>query len=300
MDQQSIELFPCELDDPASQFAAFAREFIARIHPSATSLLATPLTTRTSAEYEFDQVVDAYGDASCGFQVVRRSDYYEGGGWAGTRESVRLSCYGLPDGASISLAFSDHTLLCAVSAPEGECGITIAACRNRFDVPPPVDRLGSLVIEARSALRHGNTARAIQFADGVLRHRPQDADALLVLGSAAGAEGDLELAIAALELLIELDPAHVDGLYNLGNIHFERFQWASAEHCFRAALAAGGPNHAVHYQLARALERQDQLDEAAAEYRAAIAASPNPGGIWGFSGMDFTDDARGRVDAIDG
>jgi hypothetical protein len=37
-----------------------------------------------------------------------------------------------------------------------------------------------------------------------------------------------------------------------------------------------------------------------AAYQQAVAASPNPGGSWGFSGMDFTAAASGALERLKG
>lgn len=119
--------------------------------------------------------------------------------------------------------------------------------------------------------------------------------ALLMEGIAQGAAGDLDGARLALISVLEIEPREYDAWYNLGNVHRVGKRFARAAACYRTTLGIDPDNHPAHYQLGVVLEAAGRDAEALAAYHEAVRTSPNPGGHWGFSGMDFTEKAEAAI-----
>lgn len=127
-----------------------------------------------------------------------------------------------------------------------------------------------------------------------------DREALLMEGIEKGAAGDLVGARIALTAVLEIDPRQYDAWYNLGNVHRNEKQFERAAACYRTALGIDPKNHPSHYQLGVVLEAAGHTREAMAAYREAIRTSPNPGGHWGYRGMDFTAKAEAALRRLKG
>ena len=123
---------------------------------------------------------------------------------------------------------------------------------------------------------------------------------LLAEGIASGAAGDLQAARIALLSVLEIEPRQYDAWYNLGNVHREEKEFERAAACYAVTLGIDPGNHPAHYQQAVVLERAGRTEDARRAYREAVRTSPNPGGHWGFSGMDFTKKAEAALERLHG
>jgi tetratricopeptide (TPR) repeat protein len=121
---------------------------------------------------------------------------------------------------------------------------------------------------------------------------------LLAEGIAKGAAGDLAAARIALLSVLEIDPRQYDAWYNLGNVHREEEEFERAAACYAVTLGIDPGNHPAHYQQAVVLDRAGRTQDAVRAYREAVRTSPNPGGHWGFSGMDFTKKAEAAIQRL--
>jgi tetratricopeptide (TPR) repeat protein len=102
---------------------------------------------------------------------------------------------------------------------------------------------------------------------------PESAEAWFEEGSAMESE-DAEVAIAAYERAIALDPAFTDAAVNLGSLLHEQGRHAKAERVYRAALASKATHPLLHYNLGVLLEDMGRKREAAAAYEKALRANP--------------------------
>ena len=132
------------------------------------------------------------------------------------------------------------------------------------------------------------------------RRDEQRAVALLKEGIEKGAAGDLAGARIGLTAALEIDPRQYDAWYNLGNVHRNEKQFERAAACYRTAIGIDRSNHPSHYQLGLVLEAAGRALEAIAAYREAVRTSPNPGGHWGYRGLDFTAKAEAALQRLDG
>lgn len=118
-------------------------------------------------------------------------------------------------------------------------------------------------------------------------------------GIAQGAAGDLDGARMALTAVLEIEPRQYDAWYNLGNVHRMRQQFEAAAACYAVTLGIDPDNHPAHFWSGVVLEGAGRPADALLAYREAVRTSPNPGGHWGFSGMDFTKKAEAAIGRLE-
>ena len=157
---------------------------------------------------------------------------------------------------------------------------------------PTTAEIPTVVRNARAAVAAGEWESAAMFATAALETDPRQAEALLYLGVASGALGDLSAAEEALVLSLQLDPDQYDAWYNLGALHQNRGNPRQAILAFQESLRIRPGNHAVLFQLGRVYEAVGETARATEAYQAAIENAPNPHGYWGYRGADYTEQAR--------
>jgi tetratricopeptide (TPR) repeat protein len=86
---------------------------------------------------------------------------------------------------------------------------------------------------------------------------------------------DADAAMRAYEHAIAADPAHLDARINLGLLLHERGRLAKAEHAYRDAMNACGPDPVLLYNLGVLLEDMDRRPEAVETYQAALRLDPD-------------------------
>jgi tetratricopeptide (TPR) repeat protein len=275
----------------------FAHTAAAVLDPSRTP--STSLFSRVSdaEDYEYERTTTRYGDDTTGFEVIHRVEAVELGAASVSADIVHVAAYGLTAGIELrleSVRAANHpsflrTLRVDVAGNPEAVGRVVAACRASF-TPAGLtgDELAVTLRVARGYLRYPMWESAIEHAEIVLRHRPGDMGATMVLGIAWAALGRPEDAGRALEAVTVHDPTNVDAWYNAGCLHLAGGRAAAALDCFDRAQAVDGENHPVHYMRGCALEQLKRTPEALAAYRRAIATSPNPGQAFHYGGLDFT------------
>ncbi len=119
-------------------------------------------------------------------------------------------------------------------------------------------------------VRAGRGAEAAARARAAAAAAPSDPDAILTLGLALS-EQDVDAAIATFRRALALAPRHALAQFNLALVLKRADRVAEATAAFRSALAIE-PRAETHYQLGVLYWQQGELDHAAAELDAAIAA----------------------------
>jgi tetratricopeptide (TPR) repeat protein len=76
--------------------------------------------------------------------------------------------------------------------------------------------------------------------------------------------------IAAYQRAVDLDPASVGALVNLGTAHFHRREWAEAERCYQRALEADPSYALAHFNLANLYDERGDGERAQAHYEKAL------------------------------
>jgi len=119
-----------------------------------------------------------------------------------------------------------------------------------------------------------------------LEIRPDDAPTWNTLGSALGETGDLEGALDAFRRASDLAPDLSISWFNLGKASYALLRGTDAEAAYRRALEIDPAHLPARVLHANVLKTLGRLDEAAAEFRAAIALRPESAEAWaGLVGM---------------
>ena len=96
------------------------------------------------------------------------------------------------------------------------------------------------------------------------------------LGQAYVADGDALSAARVLEPAVEAEPASVALWRLLAQAYFAAARLRRAEAAFERILEVDPTDDHARFGLGRALERQSRHQEALAQYRIAVALSPEP------------------------
>lgn len=169
----------------------------------------------------------------------------------------------------------------------------------------------TLYEQAAAAYQAGDYERAEDLAHKALEETPGDAEALQLLGLAAGCLerpgealayleravqigpgraqchynlavtcqqlGFKDLAVLSYRDCLRLQPAHADALWNLGDLYRLDEQFAEAVACFRALLDMNRTYPDLHHRLAVALHGMREDESALAHFERALeGSSSNP------------------------
>ena len=129
-----------------------------------------------------------------------------------------------------------------------------------------------------TALQHLNACRwgdAALAAQNALRLRPDQADALHVLGIVSWRTGRLAEAVSFFNATLALAPSYAEAHKNLGMVFQELGQPGKAIACFRRATELQPTMAEAHYNLAGLLREKGDVDAALNIYRRVIALDPH-------------------------
>lgn len=138
------------------------------------------------------------------------------------------------------------------------------------------------------AIRRGDWIAAKRDGALALREHPDDIEVVFALGLAHAALEEFAEAEELLRRVLAEIPTHVDALYCMGNLRLEQRNLLEAERLLRKVVEIQPRNHAAWARLGFALESMGRRREAIPTYRNALETSPNPGGVFGYTGLDFS------------
>lgn len=142
----------------------------------------------------------------------------------------------------------------------------------------PGANLRELLEHAIAHVRHGRRAEADQALQAILKHWPEQPDALHFLGVLRHDQGRSAEAIALVRRALEQMPEHAPTWSNLGNILLSSGQVDAAVEAYERSLALAGeqPEAASPLNnLSSIYRRQGRLAEAEAACRQAVALVPD-------------------------
>jgi tetratricopeptide (TPR) repeat protein len=137
-----------------------------------------------------------------------------------------------------------------------------------------VPNLSRLQRQAYDSFQHGDLDKAERLCAGILQHRPEDFDALHLLGVLNFQRRRLAEALRLLSQALKINSGSADAMSNLGlALHATgRFEEAVAH--YRSALRLAPDHPEILYNLANACLELGRVDEALANYDDALAKNP--------------------------
>jgi len=137
------------------------------------------------------------------------------------------------------------------------------------------DQLTQWMRQGHARHRAGDLDGAARDYENILARKPDDFDALYLLGTIYHARRQHAEAIRLIEQAIASNGQIAIFHYELGAIHQEIEAWTDAERCFRAAAALDPDNAEVHNDLGTVLDKRGNPEAAEACYLRALAINPD-------------------------
>ncbi len=154
-----------------------------------------------------------------------------------------------------------------------------------FEIPEKVEKLSSLKLETLEDAKEFmkdlpgikvdlNNEVYIKFQKGnavkaIERHTEHVAPAAKAKSSTAKHETEPQI------IEIKMDPKFAKKLYELGNQHFRKRDYASAEHYFKNALKSNPDQPGIHLRLGTVYEKQNKREKAVTMYNESIEIEPD-------------------------
>lgn len=255
--------------------------------------------------WAYERIIRYQGNKSQGFKILHNKEYDPRTGGQAI-DQVVVTAYGLPEGIALELEctrswHAPRFIEIRVTGQEQVLAEVLQSFEKEFG--------GKLVLEeseiernlskANSSTRARAWSSAEIYARMVLEVDPQNSEALFYFGVARAAQGDLQNGEQYLLAAIERNSDYYDAWYNLGLLYLNRKEPEKGLEALKRSLEIEPDNHPVLYQLGRALESLGQIDAALNAYRDAVRTSPNPDGLWHYTGIDLTDHAKEAIKRLE-
>jgi Flp pilus assembly protein TadD/dienelactone hydrolase len=157
---------------------------------------------------------------------------------------------------------------------------TVAFLGDRLQPQPPPSRPPSEALEALAHFFTGEWPEAeVAYARYVDRH-PDDAIALVRLGTAQVELKKTDEAAASLKKATALDPGNGDAWVMLGRIETDRKDYVAARDALTKAIGLMPDNPEAHFQLGKAQLAQQEVPAAIASLERAVQLNPGNGWAW--------------------
>jgi hypothetical protein len=138
-----------------------------------------------------------------------------------------------------------------------------------------VPNLSRLQRQAHHSFQHGDFDKAERLCAGILEHRPEDFDALHLLGVLNFQRRRLVEALRLLSRALAINSGSADAMSNLGLALQATGRLEEAVAHYRSALLLAPDHPEILYNLANACLELGRVDEALAGYDGALAKNPS-------------------------
>jgi tetratricopeptide (TPR) repeat protein len=133
------------------------------------------------------------------------------------------------------------------------------------------DRLKAAITHHRA----GRLSEAREMYREILRRRPNDANALHLLGVLAGQQGKTDAAIDLVRRAISIKPRFAEAYRNLGSLLAEKAQFNEAAAAYRKVLAVWPTNCPAHRELGARFAANEYFQKAVLAFSKAIHIRPD-------------------------
>ena len=176
---------------------------------------------------------------------------------------------------------SDRTTLAELQFRMGESFLAMDRAREAFSAFNRAIELDSGHREARLRLGEmylmtGAADRAAEQAEAVLHHSVDNLDALALLGAAASARGNVEVARNAFEDVLDKDPGRIKVALSLADLLHRNGETATARFVLLRAAKAQPKSPEPWMTLGRLEETVGRVPQAEEAYRKAVAIEDTP------------------------
>ncbi|GEM_PF-3598054 len=248
-----------------------------------------------------------FGNRSAGIEVTLScgEGKYSSDGDSG--DSIMAEVYGLPDRSSVIVksfrepgeSAYNRTVELHLTAPQIKAAALIELFKSGFSSGVPDDeKIRAIKKDISMKLGSGNLRGAVDGAQYILLHRPEDHEALIIMGMAMVEEGDWRAGKKNLLRAIEILPENPEAWYNLGIAYMQGSDNSSALRCFEKTLEYDPQHHAAYYMTGVILEETGKSDEAVAAYRYAVKYSPGTHKARMNSSMFFIPQAKEALERL--
>lgn len=123
--------------------------------------------------------------------------------------------------------------------------------------------------------RAGRLAEAVEIYRQILQADPDNADALHLMGNAAGQQGDVDFSISLISKASTLVPGNAAYLVSLGLMYRAKQSFDLAMACYVRALEIDPHSAPAYFGMGNAVQCQGKTAEAEAAFRNAIRVAPD-------------------------
>ncbi|MFW9918556.1 MAG: tetratricopeptide repeat protein [Candidatus Thorarchaeota archaeon] len=162
---------------------------------------------------------------------------------------------------------------------------------NPAEPTPDSQATMALIEDIQGAIRNKEWRLAEQKATKLLDQNPSGPEALMYLGITRAAQGFEPEGETLLLASLTLDSKNKEAYYNLGLIVMNQGRYLLATDAFQHGLSLDPTNHALLYQLGRALERLCRDEEALDMLEKALLHPPD-------DELDFTNESKDAIKRI--
>ncbi|WP_050043745.1 tetratricopeptide repeat protein [Bradyrhizobium sp. LTSPM299] len=146
---------------------------------------------------------------------------------------------------------------------------------NSKNTSREIPNLSRLQRKAYGAFQQGDFDKAERFCSGILEHRPDDFDALHLLGLLNFERRHMVEALRFLAAALKSNPASSDAMSNLGLALHTAGHFDQAISHFRSALQLAPEHPEILYNLGNSCLKLRRFAEAASSFEAALASQPH-------------------------
>ncbi len=143
--------------------------------------------------------------------------------------------------------------------------------KQRLLLPPPI---ASHMVEAEKAFTRGVYHVALDYTDSVEVYAPDLADLHFLRGRIYTQLNQLQIAQAAYQIVLEIDPKYVGARFDMGLNSFRRGKLRDAVNYYREEESVIGPTTALYHELGRTYAKLGVPDSAKVAYEQALELDP--------------------------
>jgi len=132
-----------------------------------------------------------------------------------------------------------------------------------------------LMDEALLAYQEGNKKAATELCREIIRQKPENYEALHLMGAIAHSNGNQSESIDYFSQVLQLQPDYVEAHMNLGLVLKQQGKLTEAIGHYQQALALKPEDAVLHFSLGKGMVEAGQIPEAIGHYRQAIGLQPD-------------------------